>query len=164
MTTQRDSFLREIQSVRNELGRLLEGVDYCCDWKPDDENWSVREVVYHLVDTPSGGIDTAVRGVLEGSIQEFPITAGLTNLTPERQERNLEQTREEVEDILSGLEAALGFTTDAELTDKKVSVHSVSRSTTEERTAHDLMEGTFLRHWRVHLGQLAALRELLGVD
>ena len=164
MTTQRNSYLQEIQSIRSELDRLLEGIDYCCDWKPDDEEWSAREVVYHLVDTPSGGIDTAVRGVLEGSIQEFSITSSLTNLTPERQEKNLEQTREDVEAVLSGLEVALNSTTDAQLTGKKASVHSVTRSTTEERTAQDLMEGIFLRHWREHLGQLDALREMLGVN
>ena len=37
MTTQRDSFLQEVQSIRSELGRLLEGLDYSFDWKPDDE-------------------------------------------------------------------------------------------------------------------------------
>ena len=164
MTTQRDSILQEIQSIRSELGRLLEGIDYCLDWKPNDEEFSAREIVYHMVDTPSGGIHTAVQGVLSGSVQELPIASGLTNMTDERQGNDLDKVREDLETVLSGLEKALASTTDAELDGKRVPLHSITRSTTTERSVEDLVSGIFVRHWREHLGQLAALREALGLE
>ena len=164
MTTQRDSILQEIQSIRSELGRLLEGIDYCLDWKPNDEEFSAREIVYHMVDTPSGGIHTAVQGVLSGSVQELPIASGLTNMTDERQGNDLDKVREDLETVLYGLEKALASTTDAELDGKRVPLHSITRSTTTERSVEDLVSGIFVRHWREHLGQLAALREALGLE
>ena len=164
MTTQRDSILQEIQSIRSELGRLLEGIDYCLDWKPNDEEFSAREIVYHMVDTPSGGIHTAVQGVLSGSVEELPIASGLTNMTDERQENDLDKVREDLGTVLSGLEKALASTTDAELDGKRVPLHSITRSTTTERSVEDLVSGIFVRHWREHLGQLAALREALGLE
>ena len=164
MTTQKDSYLQDIQSIRSELDRLLEGIDYCFDWKPDEEEWSAREIVYHMVDTPSGGIHRAVQGVLEGRVQELAVTASLTNLTQERRERELGGVREDVQAVLAGLEGALSSTTDAELAGRKVPLHSITRSTTEDRTAQELVAGLFLRHWREHFGQLAAIREALGLE
>ena len=164
MTTQRDSFLQEVQSIRSELGRLLEGLDYSFDWKPDDEEWSAREIVYHLVDTPSGGVHAAIQKVLEGSIHELPITASLNNLTQDRREKELANAMEDLEAVLAGLEGALNSTTDAQLEGKKTALHSLTRSTKEEWSAERLIAGIFVRHWREHLGQLATLREALGLD
>lgn len=164
MTTQRDSILQEVQSIRSELGRLLEGIDYCLDWKPDDEEFSAREIIYHMVDTPSGGIHTAIQGVLSGSVQEVPISSSLTNMTDERQGNDLDKIREDLEAVLAGLEKALASATDAELISKRVPLHSITRSTTTERSVEDLVSGIFVRHWREHLGQMAALRESLGLD
>ena len=164
MTIQRDNILTEIQSLRAELGRLLNGMDYCFDWKPQEGEWSAREVLYHLVDTPSGGIHLAVLGVLEGRLREFSVTADLTNLTPGRRETDVGEAMGEMEAVLTGLETALDLATDADLKDKLVAVLSVTRATNQERTPQDLLEGLFLRHWKEHLGQLAALRDMLGVD
>ena len=164
MTTQRDSFLEEIQTVRGELARLLEGIDYCFDWKDNSEEWSAREIIYHIVDTPAQGIHTAIQKILNGSIQELPVIADLTNLTPERQANELDKVREDVEAVLSGMESALASTTDAELEERKVINHSITRDVKEERSAQYLVAGLFLRHWREHLGQLTALRQTLGLD
>ena len=164
MTTQRDAILQEVQSIRSELGRLLEGIDYCLDWKPNDEEFSARETIYHMTDTPAGGIHTAIQGVLAGTVQEIPISSGLTNITDARQEKDLDKLREDLESVLAGLEKALAPTTDAEMDSKTVTLHSITRSTTTERSVNDLVSGIFVRHWREHLGQLAALREALGLD
>jgi ElaB/YqjD/DUF883 family membrane-anchored ribosome-binding protein len=163
MTTQRDSFLQDAQSIRRELDRLLEGLESHLDAKPNDEEWSAREIIYHIVETPEEGIHTAVRRTLEGSIQELPMTADLTNLTPERQSKDLTSIRMDVEAVLTGMERALTSTTDAELEERKTVFHSILRDVKEDRTAHQLTAGYFVRHWRDHIGQLAALRETLGL-
>ena len=163
MTTQRDSFLQDTRSIRSELDRLLEGLESHLDSKPNDEEWSAREIIYHMVETPEEGIHTAVQATLEGSIEEIPVTANLTNLTPERQGKDLAGIRMDVEAVLTGMEMALTSTTDAELEEKKVVFHSVLRDVREDRSAHQLTAGYFVRHWRDHIGQLAALRETMGL-
>ena len=164
MTTQRDTFLQEIKSIRSELERLLDGIDYCFDWKPDSEEWSARELVYHLMDTPSGGIHNIVKGVLEGSLEEFSIEASLTNLTEERSQRDLTQAKTDVEVVLASLEKTLSSAADGDLTERKATVHSITRSSTDERTAATVFGGIFVRHWREHLEQLAVLRDALGLE
>ena len=164
MTTQRDFLLQEIKGIRSELERLLDGIDYCFDWKPDSGEWSARELVYHLVDTPSGGIHNIVKGVLEERLQEFSIEASLTNLTEERSHQDLNQAKTDVEDLLTSLEKTLSLASDGDLTERKATVHSITRSTTDERTAGTVIGGIFVRHWREHLEQLAALRDALGLE
>ena len=164
MTTQRDSLLRDVESIRSELGRLLDGMDYCFDWKPEDGEWSAREVVYHMADTPPGGVHVAVQNVLEQSIKELVITSSLTNLTDERRQRDIGHVQEDVEAVLTGLESCLAPATDVQLKETSVPVHLVTRSTIENRTAQDLVERAFVRHWREHLGQIAGLREMLGLE
>ena len=164
MTTQRDYYLEELRSIRSELGRVLDGIDYCFDWKPNDEEWSAREIVYHLLDTPPGGIHEVVQGALNGSIKSFSITSHLTNLTQERQQRELEGVREDAEAFLTGMGNVLDSTNDAELKETTVMHHSVTQEKTEERTAQNLVEGIFIRHWREHLQQIADLRDALGLE
>ena len=164
MTSRRDSLLGEVQEVRIELTRLLEGMDYSFDWKPEEEEWSAREVVYHLVNTPPDGIHTVLQQTLKGAIEEFSISAGLTNLTPERRESDLTHALGGAQEMISAIEEALSSTTDAELEERTVIRRSADQGDTEERTARVLVEGLFLRHWREHLGQLAALRDALGLE
>ena len=163
MTTQRDSFLQDTQSIRRELDRLLEGLESHLDSKPNDEEWSAREIIYHMVETPEEGIHTAVRRALEGSIQELPLIANLTNLTSERQGKDLTGIRMDVEAVLTGMERALASTTDADLEERKIVFHSILRDVRDDRSAHQLTAGYFVRHWRDHIGQLATLRETLGL-
>ena len=164
MVTQRDSFFQEIESIRDELDRLLDGIDYCFDWKPSDEEWSGREIIYHIVDTPSGGVHIAVRGVLDGELNEITITAGLTNITPGRQANGIAEVRNDLKEVLTGLEQALSSATDAKLDERSVVIRAISFSTSPERTARELLARTFVHHWREHLAQLAELREMLGLD
>lgn len=164
MTTQRDAFLQDVQDIRSELSRLLDSMDYCFDWKTEDEEWSAREVVYHIVDTPSGGIHVALQHILDGSTRELQIASSMTNLNPERLGKDVGQVREDVEAVLTGLERTLGSTTDAQLQGANVALHFTTRSTTEESNAQDLISRMLIRHWRVHLSQIAGIREMLGLD
>ena len=164
MTTQRDTYLEEIKAIRGKMDRLLDGIDYCFDWKSGDGEWSGREVVYHMLDTPAGGIHSILRGMLSGGIQELTITADLTNLNPERQERDIAGVRDDTEAVLGDLEELLSSATDDQIAGAKVTTHLVSRGETIERTAKELVEGIFIRHWRQHLDQLAQLRDSLGLE
>lgn len=163
MTSQRDTHLENLRSIRAEILEVLEGMDYCLDWKPDPESWSAREVIYHLVDTPSGGLHTLLRGILSGELREFDLTPDLPNMTPARQARDLLQARQELAQVLDGIEEAVSGANDDEIASRSALAHLKARGRDEERTAQMLLEGLFARHWREHLEQLRELRETLGV-
>jgi hypothetical protein len=159
----KDVQLANVRAVRAELLQLLDGMDYCLDWKPDPSSWSVREVVYHLLDTPLGGIHSVLRGTLAGELTEFDVWADLTNMTPERQANDMGQVLEDLDGLFQGMEKALEAASSEELAGKPVLVHLRNRGRDEPRTVQALLEGLFARHWRDHLGQIKELRESLGV-
>jgi hypothetical protein len=160
---QRATYLENISSIRTELLQALEGMDYCLDWKPSPDSWSAREVIYHLVDTPSGGLHALLQGMLAGRIHEFDLTPDLTNMTPERQTLDIDQALQDVTLVLNGMEAAVSAASEEDLARKSALAHLKASGRDEERTAQMLLEGLFARHWRGHLGQLRELRETLGV-
>ena len=159
----KESLLEKVQTVREDLAKALEGMDYCLDWKPTDGEWSAREVLYHLVDTPPGGIHTAAGAVLRGEIRELTLPPDVTNTSGDRSQTDMAQAMAEVEAVLAGLEAVIGEATEADLEEKSLPVHLPSRGTTEVRSLARIIEGSMDYHWRDHLGQLTALREGLGL-
>ena len=163
MTSHRDTHLEKIRSIRSQLLANLEGMDYCLDWKPNADSWSVREVVYHLVDTPKGGLHTLISGMLSGKTKEFDLTPDLNNMTPERQTLDLNQVRLDISQVLDGLKAALTGANDDELATTMVLAHLKARGIDEERTPQMLLEGLFTRHWQGHADQLKELRDSLGI-
>ena len=104
-----------VESLRMGLLELLEGMDYCLDWKPDDSLWSAREVVYHLLDTPPGGTPSVVRGIVSGEISEYEIWSDRTNVTDVRSTRDMDEVREDIGSFFSAFGEALEKAGDADL-------------------------------------------------
>jgi len=163
LTDHRDTHLEKIRGIRSQILANLEGMDYCLDWKPDADSWSVREVVYHLVDTPEGGLHTLISGMLSGQTKEFDLMPDLNNMNPERQTLDLNRVRLDVAQVLDGLEAAVSAASDEGLATITVLAHLRARGIDEERTPQILLEGLFARHWQGHADQLRELRETLGI-
>ena len=163
MTTPREQHLDNIRSVREQALSLLDGMDYCLDWKPGPDDWSPREVVYHLVDTPRGGIGALVAGLLDGAVTEFEVTPDLNNMDPARLEGDYPQVREDLVRVLDDLEQAVSGATDDAIQTATATAHLTARGIYEERTPEMLLRGLFHRHWTEHLGQLRELRESLGL-
>ena len=166
MTSKRTALLTGVQEIRTELDRLLDGIDYCFDWKLNDGEWSGREVAYHLVDTPKGGVHAALRGMLDGTLHELQIDADLTNLDEERRLKDIAGVKEDLETVLAGLEQVLSSTTDEQLEDRQVPV-LIQRN--DGSDAHEWSPGylahrAITAHWPAHLRQLAEIRDALGID
>ena len=152
---------QNIAAAHQRLAGLLDGMDYCLDWKPDAAAWSVRELVYHLLDTPAGGWPPVIRGTLAGRLTEYEIQSDLTNLTPERAAADLGQIRGDIDAYFAQFAAALEPATDADLAAKTALLHQLTRQQHEPRTVGQMLAG-FNRHWQEHLAQLAELRDALG--
>jgi hypothetical protein len=164
LTTLRDGLLEDARSIRAELDRLLAGMEYCLDWKPDQGEWSAREVVYHIVDTPEGGIHAAVQRTLDGNMGEMTVNGNLSNMTDERMGKDMDAVKADIDAVLSGMERALAAVDDSKLSGRETLVHSTMRGVTETRSARNLSERLFAGHWKEHLSQIAGLRDALGIS
>jgi hypothetical protein len=163
LTSQKEAHQATVRGIQAELLQLLEGMDYCLDWKPDSSAWSAREVVYHLLDTPPGGVHRVLRGVLSGQLKEYDLWADRSNMSPERLAYDAERVRRDIDRFFQSLEEAVAALSEDDLAGKSVLVRLRSRDRDEPRTVQNLLEGLFARHWREHLEQIKALREALGV-
>lgn len=163
MTQPKAQLLAQIPEIRAELMAVLEGMDYCLDWRPDPESWSVREVISHLLNTPPGGVPAVFRGVMDGSLTEFDLWADQPYLTPELQSWDIAELRAALETYFAELTASLESVTDESLAAATVMVHQRNRHWDEPRPAQWLPERLFAGHWREHLAQLRELRDTLGI-
>ena len=157
----RDENLATVRRIRDELTALLEGMDYCLDWK-DGDNWCAREVLYHLVDTPEGGIGSVIAGVLDGTRAEITILPDANNITPERMAADIDEAQAGPLAILQTAEEAIAAASDADFAERTAMAHLPHRDVHEVRTAQAFIDG-LERHWGEHLAQLRAIRETLGV-
>ena len=157
----RDENLATVQRIRDELTSLLEGMDYCLDWK-DGDNWCAREVLYHLVDTPEGGIGSVIAGVLGGTRDEVTIVPDINNVTPERTAADIGEALAGPLAILQTAEDAIAAASDADFAEKTAMTHLPHRDIHEVRPAQSFIDG-LERHWGEHLSQLRTIRETLGM-
>ena len=87
----------------------------------------------------------------------------MSKLTQERQGRDIGQVKQDLEGFFQGMREALAIAEGEDLESKPVLAHLRSSGKDEYRTARMLLERTFIRHWRKHLGQVRQLRESLGI-
>ena len=163
MATGKQAHIDSVQSIKKDLLAVLEGMDYCMDWKQDDSEWSARELIYHVIDTPPGGVNKLVRGIYSGEVTEYDLWRDLTNLTPERLAYDLEQVTADIEAFIESLDGTLSAMSEEDLHEKKVMMHQKTRNVDEERSINAILERTLNGHIREHLVQLQALREALAI-
>ena len=150
-----------VDSLRVSLLELLEGMNYCLDWKPDESDWSAREIVYHLLDTPSGGTASLVQSILSGDISEYEIWSDHTNVTKARATLDMDEVESDIAAFFIAFSDALELAVDEDLQGRRVLMHQRTRGQDEERTLEMLLAG-WDRHWRGHLEQLGEIRAGLG--
>ena len=163
MANGKQTQLDSVASIKSEFLALLIGMDYCLDWKQDETEWSARELVYHVLDTPPGGAQNLVKGIISGEVQEYEIWSDLTNITPERSAYDLDRVNEDIEAFFNSLSESVSGLADGDLDEKKVMIHQRTREVDEERTLNAILDRTLNGHIRDHLTQLQALREALAI-
>ena len=151
-----------IESLRASLVELLDGMNYCLDWKPDDSDWSAREIAYHLLDTPPGGNAELVRGIVSGEIAEYEIWSDRTNVTEARSNMDMAEIESDISAFFELFDTALAAASDSDLQARRILMHQRTRGEDVERTLEEALAGID-RHWRAHMEQLRELREALGL-
>ncbi len=148
-------------SLRSALLQLLDGMNYCLDWKPEESDWSAREIVYHLIDTPPGGMASVVKGMVSGEITDYEIWSDRTNVTEARATLDMAEVEADIDAFFDVISKALAAATDDDLQGRRALMHQRTRGQDEERTLETALVGLD-RHWRAHLEQLGELRSALG--
>jgi hypothetical protein len=133
-------------------------MDCYIDNKLDKEEWSVREVLWHILEDPEGGMPKAVELIIDGTLPELTIIADETHLTPERQSMDLSEIRQEIREYFHRLEEVLSGVSDGQISRITTSCWFPLKNHREDRTSEVLLEGLFLRHWSDHVKQLQALQ------
>ena len=150
-----------IESLRASLVESLNGMDYCLDWKSDDSDWSAREIVYHLLDTPPGGNAELVRKIVSGEIAEYEIWSDRTNVTEARSNLDMEEIESDISAFFELFDAALAAASDNDLQGLRVVMHQRTRGEDVERTLEEALTGID-RHWRGHMEQLRGVEGSAG--
>ena len=163
MATGKQAHIDSVRNVNSELLAALAGMDYCLDWKQEPEEWSARELVYHVLDTPPGGAHRLVKGIISGETSEYELWSDLTNMTSERAAYDLDQVNADIETFFQSLEDSLSGISDADLETKKVLMHQRTSKVDEERTIDAILERTLNVHIKEHLAQLQELRDALAI-
>ena len=163
MASSIDSHLGKIHDTRHCLIQLLDGMDYCLDWKPNPSVWSARQVVYHLLDTPPGGLASVIDGIISGNLTEYDLWSDMDNMTPERQVYGIQEVLQDITAFFDSIEETLAKTKTTDLLEKGALVHNKTRHADNEHTADEILEGGFEGHWADHLQQLNELKKSLGV-
>jgi hypothetical protein len=158
MTGLTASILRRASRLEWDLGKSIEGMDCHIDNKLDIKNWSVREVLWHILEDPEGGMPKAVKSIINGTLPELTIVADETHLTSERQAMKLPAIRQEIRGYFRSLEEILSGVTDVQISRITTSCWFPVRNYREDRTSQALLEGLFLRHWNEHVKQLESLQ------
>ena len=161
--SERQNICFDIRRLKKDLADALDGMDNCLDWKNDSDNWSAREIIYHLVDTPPEGMDSLIRRILNKPKGEFELIPDLTNVTGERLLKDVKEVKGDVFKILDNLELLIKEASDVDLTGKTILVHLLARGVSADRTASNLLHGLFVRHWFEHVAQLYHIRVGLGL-
>lgn len=161
MKTLRDSILQGAAEIQKDLEIVLGGMDYYLDWKPHDSEWSTREVLWHILEDPEGGIPKAIEGIIKGTLPELTIIADETHLDPEREAMDLETINGEIRNYFTKLNEVLEGVTDSQISQLTTSCWFPLRNHREDRSAQNLLEGLLINHWRDHLPHLRHLRASL---
>jgi len=163
LATGKQAHIESVRNIKIELLAALAGMDYCLDWKQEPEEWSARELVYHVLDTPPGGAHRLVKGIISGETSEYELWSDLTNMTSERAAYDLDQVNADIETFFQSLEDSLSGISDADLETKKVLMHQRTSKVDEERTIDAILERTLNVHIKEHLAQLQELRDALAI-
>ena len=163
MVLRNTDLLVAIRTLKQDLTDVLDGMDYCLDWKKDPDSWSAREVIYHLIDTPAEGMDLLVHRILKTEGEVVELVPDISNMSEVRLLNNIEQVKADIFNILDNLELIITDASWEELIEKTIVVDLVSQGTNEERTVLNLLQGLFIRHWSQHVIQLKNTRSHLGL-
>ncbi len=152
-----------LHAARDQLLELLDGMDYCLDWKSEPADWSARQVVYHLLESPPGGLQKVLWAAVYGEPERIEVSAGDDNITTERAGYDLEQVLDDVARFFTSMQEALEAAAKQDTGGESVLARYQTSGGGETYTVGALLDAMFGPHWNEHMDQIRALRDALGM-
>ncbi|MFL2644310.1 MAG: hypothetical protein ACJ0KI_01385 [Dehalococcoidia bacterium] len=145
-----DAFIHTIKAIISK--------PYCDLDKPlGKDGWSLRQHIYHLIDTPIGGLHTGLEQAM--SIPDFilEIIPDLDNLNEERRVFNHIEILKDLDNYSYAFHKVLASYNQSKLDTIIIETSFPKRGFKEDRSARTLLDRLFVRHWSEHLYDMTNL-------
>jgi len=154
---------KKSDAAADALHRQLAGMDAYLERADAPGEWTTREVLCHLLFEPGWKAGTLLRTFAERDLPVIEISPGDTHLTPERQKMTLAQLAGALEEQRRELFAYLDGLTEADLHRKGRIPLFKQFMGTDEIPIPMFVGAMFDYHWNDHAGQIAKIREAVGL-
>lgn len=148
----------EIQNYKSILNafsytmiNLLSNESSNIDKPLTEDAWSLRQHVYHLLDTPLGGLHEALSHGLLNPNPILEVIPDLDNLNCDRKTFIPAQIIQDINTYRISFNQVLDSYDNTKLDSIIIKTHFPKRNFTEDRTARTLLDRLFIRHWSEHL-------------
>jgi ribosomal protein S18 acetylase RimI-like enzyme len=145
------------------LGRQLDGMDSYLERSDAPGEWTVREVICHLLLAPGWKPSALLGTFADRDLPVVDIKPGETFVTPERRGMTLPQLRAELDEQRRDLCGYLDGLGDADLGRKARIPLFKQFMGTDEIPIPMFVGAMFDYHWNDHAGQLAKIRRAVGL-
>jgi len=145
------------------LGRQLRGMESHLERAEAPGQWTVREVLCHLLFPPGFDPVALLRTFAATDLPIVEITPGVVEVTPERKGMTLSQLEDALEAQRRQMFAYVETLSDAELGRMARIPLFKQLMGTDEITVPVFIGAMFEYHWNDHAGQLAKIRAAAGL-
>ena len=146
------------------LTRQLQGMEPHVERSDAPGEWTVREVLSHLLFEPGAGCVDVLKKCSEHDFPVVELTPGQTFLTPERQTMTIRQFTDALDAQRRHAFAYIEALSEADLQRRKVRIPFFKQFHGTDEISITVWVGAVLdSHWNDHAGQLAKIRKAVGL-
>jgi hypothetical protein len=158
------SLRQKSDAAWSELDRQLAGLEPHLDRAPAAGEWSAREVLSHLLGPEGGGIEQILGRFAPPPHPPLEFHPGEAVLSPVRKTRSLAQLRTALDAQRAAVLGYLASLPEADLQTRKVRIPAFKQFFGTEEISLAVFTGAlFDFHWKDHAGQLAKIRQAVGL-
>jgi hypothetical protein len=151
------------QAAWDNLAAQTKGLEPYLERADAPGEWTAREVLSHLLFQPGWNAVTLMRSFAERELPVVEIEPGDAYLTPERRAMTLAQLTGALDTQRREVLAYLDTLTEADLTRKARIPLFKTFMGTDEISLPFFIGAMFEYHWNDHAGQLAKIRQAIGL-
>ena len=145
------------------LSKQLQGMEPHLERSDKPGEWTVREVLSHLLFPPGTDFVARLKTFSTGALPVIEVTPGQTHLTPERKKMTLKQLTDALDGQRKGAFAYLDTLSEADMQRKARIPLFKQFMGTDEIPLQVYVGALFDLHWNDHAGQLAKIRKAVGL-
>tara|TARA_A100001037_G_scaffold110149_1_gene100461 strand:+ start:15165 stop:15641 length:477 start_codon:yes stop_codon:yes gene_type:complete len=133
------------------ISSVISNPDCDLDKPLKDSEWSLRQHIYHLLDTPKDGLYTVINQAIENSSTTLSIVPDLDNLNVDRNNFTVSAILDDLNKFQAGFLKVLKKLNDVQLDTLIIETSFPLRGIKENRSVRLLLDRLFVRHWSEHI-------------